>query len=366
MKKISSLLLFIITLGVVISADAQITITRATFEQYFMNSHRAQIGSQFDNSASFDVGNPSSSAQAFNFGTLPADIDSLRDTTYTDYVSPTGLPGAASFPDANVAAKQVTYNPPATMTLAIYYQLADNGVFGLGYALHYYIPGFMDTLMVSISSPKSKLFPLPLTLGTQSTSTDSTVSPSGDVIVTTRTFNANGFGTLSLPDGSSQPAIRVQQDYVNMTYSNGTFQSRDVGRSISMWGADLSMTSFDVDTAFTGGNVLVNSFTYEIRTGAAAVHELSREVPDGFALNQNYPNPFNPITTITFKIASEGFTTVKIFDVLGREVATLMSENLSAGSYSVQWDATDVQSGVYFYKLQSGNYSETKKLMLMK
>ena len=151
-----------------------------------------------------------------------------------------------------------------------------------------------------------------------------------------------------------------------MTYSNGTFQSRDVGRSISMWGADLSMTSFDVDTAFTGGNVLVNSFTYEIRTGAAAVHELSREVPDGFALNQNYPNPFNPITTITFKIASEGFTTVKIFDVLGREVATLMSENLSAGSYSVQWDATDVQSGVYFYKLQSGNYSETKKLMLMK
>ena len=90
------------------------------------------------------------------------------------------------------------------------------------------------------------------------------------------------------------------------------------------------------------------------------------QIVNNFELKQNYPNPFNPSTTITFSIPTSEFVTLKVYDVLGREVATLVNENLSAGSYSYNFDASNLTSGVYFYKLQAGKYSETKKMILSK
>ena len=88
--------------------------------------------------------------------------------------------------------------------------------------------------------------------------------------------------------------------------------------------------------------------------------------PKIFALNQNYPNPFNPSTTIAFSIQSKSFVSLKLYDVLGREVATLVSEELQAGTYMRQWNAIDIQSGVYFYRLQAGSFQSTKKAILLK
>jgi hypothetical protein len=86
-----------------------------------------------------------------------------------------------------------------------------------------------------------------------------------------------------------------------------------------------------------------------------------------FALNQNYPNPFNPTTNISFSIPSKSFVSLKVFDLLGREVATLVSEEMLAGNHSRQWNAINIPSGVYFYRLQAGSsYNETKKLILLK
>jgi len=85
-----------------------------------------------------------------------------------------------------------------------------------------------------------------------------------------------------------------------------------------------------------------------------------------FTLQQNYPNPFNPTTTISFSISSRSFVTLKIFDVMGRDVATMVSEEMSAGNYSRQWNATDFPSGVYFYRLKVGTFTETKRLILMR
>ncbi|MFH1198518.1 MAG: T9SS type A sorting domain-containing protein [bacterium] len=84
---------------------------------------------------------------------------------------------------------------------------------------------------------------------------------------------------------------------------------------------------------------------------------------DIFQLGQNYPNPFNPVTTISFCVPTQSFVTLKVFDALGKEVSILLSEQLSAGTYLQQWDATGLASGVYFYNLQAGSFSETKKLM---
>ena len=85
-----------------------------------------------------------------------------------------------------------------------------------------------------------------------------------------------------------------------------------------------------------------------------------------FELQQNYPNPFNPTTTIKFSIPKSGVVTLKVFNLLGQEVATLINEEMNAGSYKVNFDASKLGSGVYFYKLQTGNHSATRKMLLLK
>jgi hypothetical protein len=90
------------------------------------------------------------------------------------------------------------------------------------------------------------------------------------------------------------------------------------------------------------------------------------ELPKVYSLEQNYPNPFNPETKISFDIPIQGFVSLKIFDALGREVNTLVNEVKVPGSYSVDFNGTNLPSGIYFYKLQTENYSETKKMLLIK
>ena len=94
-------------------------------------------------------------------------------------------------------------------------------------------------------------------------------------------------------------------------------------------------------------------------------------LPDKFMLYQNYPNPFNPTTTIKFNLPESGFTTLKIYDLFGKEIATLINENLNSGTYEVKFSTDDLKdqkltSGVYFYQLKSGKYSEIKKMILLK
>jgi hypothetical protein len=90
------------------------------------------------------------------------------------------------------------------------------------------------------------------------------------------------------------------------------------------------------------------------------------ELPNGFVLEQNYPNPFNPTTVIKFQVSSSKFVSLKVYDVLGREVKTLVNEKLEAGSYETTFDATGLASGIYFYRLQSGEFVSTKRLLLLK
>ncbi len=98
---------------------------------------------------------------------------------------------------------------------------------------------------------------------------------------------------------------------------------------------------------------------------ATSVNE-SKPIPMDFSLNQNYPNPFNPVTTFTFTIPSSSFAILSIYDLLGREVATVVNEKLAPGVYTREWDATDQPSGVYFYRIQAGNFMETKKMVLVR
>ncbi len=89
-------------------------------------------------------------------------------------------------------------------------------------------------------------------------------------------------------------------------------------------------------------------------------------MPMHFSLEQNFPNPFNPATTFTFTLPSHSFVSLKVFDIVGKEVATVVSEEMLSGTYSRQWNASALSSGVYFYRLQAGSNSVTKKLVLLK
>jgi len=96
------------------------------------------------------------------------------------------------------------------------------------------------------------------------------------------------------------------------------------------------------------------------------VNSSTVNIPDTYALSQNYPNPFNPTTTINFDVPVREHVTLKVYNILGQEVETLVDEEMSAGYKHIDWDGAKYSSGVYFYKLNAGDFVETKKMSLVK
>ncbi|MBL8008338.1 MAG: T9SS type A sorting domain-containing protein [Ignavibacteria bacterium] len=103
-----------------------------------------------------------------------------------------------------------------------------------------------------------------------------------------------------------------------------------------------------------------------IDLNSVGINQISQEIPEGFELSQNYPNPFNPVTEISYKIPVTGFVSLEVFNVLGRKITSLVNERQSSGSYAVDFNAGNLPSGVYFYKLESGGFSSVKRMILMK
>ena len=100
--------------------------------------------------------------------------------------------------------------------------------------------------------------------------------------------------------------------------------------------------------------------------GLTGITTINSEIPATYTLSQNYPNPFNPVTNIKFSIPKSEFVKIVIFDVLGREVANLVNDQLTAGLYNVDFDASNLSSGAYFYRIEAGSFIQTKKMLLVK
>jgi len=116
------------------------------------------------------------------------------------------------------------------------------------------------------------------------------------------------------------------------------------------------------------GGPRVHTRSYQIRIGNfVGIQQTNTEVPQVYSLQQNYPNPFNPVTNIKFGLPKGSFVTLKIYDMLGKEVASLINNtNLAAGNYTYDFNAVNVPSGIYFYKLSAGEFSDVKKMTLIK
>ena len=101
--------------------------------------------------------------------------------------------------------------------------------------------------------------------------------------------------------------------------------------------------------------------------GVVSVKEIpSKNIPKEFILFQNYPNPFNPVTNINFSLPAKSFVSLKVFDLIGREVATFVSQEKSAGTYQVTFNASRLPSGIYFYRLIAGTFTQAKKMLVLK
>ena len=168
------------------------------------------------------------------------------------------------------------------------------------------------------------------------------------------TATVDGYGTLKIP-GMELQCLRMKREYSYFQDKEYFYLTKE-----GVLGIASEIESTEPDT----GNV--QGYRQLLFPANFVGVEDEKYIPVKFELKQNYPNPFNPVTSIQYAISSRQFVTLKIYSILGREIKTLVNEEKPAGEYEVEFSGSELPSGIYFYKLVSGNYSATKKMILLK
>jgi hypothetical protein len=189
---------------------------------------------------------------------------------------------------------------------------------------------------------------------------DTTFNPGGSVFSTNTSSSlevttVDGWGTLKFA-GKEFNCIRIRKDHTAHGDKEFIYMTKE--GAILLFG-NVSAASPDTGSVHGGGQLL-------FPTSLTGVDQRRDPLPASFGLAQNYPNPFNPTTTIQFTVADRQSTILKVYDLLGREMATLVNEVKDPGTYSVQFDAARLVSGVYYYRLSSGARVETRQMLLVK
>ncbi len=190
---------------------------------------------------------------------------------------------------------------------------------------------------------------------------------------TANPFNISGQVTTKL-DNSSVTSIK---DAIVYAKSGGTFRNYGVTNGDGSYiTTKLPAGSYELITHRMGfapvtqnvtiTNSSLNNINFDMGSPLIGINIINENIPTKYLLSQNYPNPFNPATTIKFAVPDAGLIKLSVYDILGREIEILANENLSAGTYSVNWDASNFPSGIYFYRLEGSNFAETKKMVLIK
>jgi len=189
------------------------------------------------------------------------------------------------------------------------------------------------------------------------------------------------------PDYSLNPSVSVSGQVVHVVWNDlrdGNFEiyyKRSTDGGVS-WGADTRLTNAPTISTYPSISVsgqVVHVVWTDNRDGNEEIYykrdptgnlvgiiNINSEIPNQFSLSQNYPNPFNPATKIQFALPKSSFAKLVVYDAFGRELETLVSEQLNAGTYEADWPAGKFSSGVYYYKLTTYDFTETKKMILIK
>ncbi len=177
-----------------------------------------------------------------------------------------------------------------------------------------------------------------------------TANDSTEVYLSRSTDGGNTFADYVVSDHRFAPKSIVGAGAGNMGDKIGLTSGN--GKLYAVWMSDKSG--------------IFQAWMTPIDLSSVGIKKISGITPSGFSLEQNYPNPFNQSSIIKFQSPVEGLTQLKIYDILGKEVSTLLNENLLPGTYELRFDAKDLPSGIYFYKLTTGNFTDTKRMIFLK
>jgi hypothetical protein len=170
--------------------------------------------------------------------------------------------------------------------------------------------------------------------------------------------------------------------YDNRDGNNEIYYKRSTDAGVS-WGADTRLTVNSPGISYLPSVCVSGSYVHVVWTdnrdanyeiyykrdpsgNPVGITNINSQIPQGFSLSQNYPNPFNPVTNIEFSIPDAGFVKLVVYDILGKEISNPVNENLSAGTYKVDFDASALPPGVYIYRMEAGESTDIKKMVLVK
>ncbi len=337
-----------------VKSFTQITITAKDEKSYLAVGNKLSI-------------NEDTSAAALNIGKKGAaswDFSSLISDTVINIniVSSSSTPFGNKYPSATEAEVTNLGNQAQSW---IY--------ISIGNAFLNYGTESQENSISSISKniPAVKGFVLPLTIGSSWTNDyvtiDSNIFTSSPPIVNVDSVHeedtVDAYGNMKLPGGITVPALRIKKDIRYYVKASNYYSRLIVYNYLSTNGTGVTVSA-DTTSPDTGV-VKVVGITYVI-SDLTDVKQAHNTIPENFNLEQNYPNPFNPSTTINYEIPQSSLVSIKVYDDLGREVATLVNGQKSTGNYTVEFNASNLASGIYFYRMQAGNFLSTKKLILLK
>jgi hypothetical protein len=276
----------------------------------------------------------------------------LRGTIqFAFHTSTTGLPGAGdpAFATANFASSAVI---PGFGETHLYYDLSADALSQLGAFAQ---TTFGDQLITY--TPPFLEMALPLTDGTTWTSPqNSSLGFSADLEA-----NVEGYGTLILPGGIEAEALRVRR-IITDELAPGFAMVSTTYEFLTLEG---HIATIEFDQQVLQPEELY-AISYTDASGIATSNESADELPERSNLGQNYPNPFNPSTVIPFDVSAAGPVALRVYDTLGRHVASVFEGTLAAGRHEMAWRPVGLPGGVYFYRLESSGQSVTRSLQLLK
>lgn len=204
----------------------------------------------------------------------------------------------------------------------------------------------------------------------ENTAVRSLGSIGGDAILNYKPFGVINGNGLPFKSSAIIYAIKNGNEFKNFSISNTLEKYNIVSLSTGNYQIIINRLGYKSDSASvylpSGVNLDTVDFTLDTLNYIVTNIVTNTNIPDEFVLYQNYPNPFNPVTSIRFDISKLSNVKITVYDMLGRELTGLIEKDLNAGSYAVKWNATSYPSGVYFYKLETEEYVDTKKMVLLK
>ena len=361
MKKNTQFVICLLLVFVPVTLLSQISITMADVQVFFGTGKSTKSFSRADTvSYQMNVGITSSSqAQTW---TYPAAV--FTDSIVNANVAPSTTPYVSTFPGATHAKSQIMAQGLMTSSVYMYYRMANDSLSFLGYAANIKYPPIMDT--TTYMKFGYLMTKTPLMLGSTLLTKDSSFSSMTNYSSALNVENFDAYGTITLPNGTFQCLRAKVTSYVQTMLPTGlTKDTLYAFHWLTKEGHELKLKA-KLKSA-TSGTIPVMAVNYVSIIPSTGVASFSTGMPTALVLSQNYPNPFNPSTTIEFTLAKSARATVKVYDVVGREAATLIDADLESGTvHRVSFDASHLPSGIYFCTLRSGTEFQMKKLILMK